>query len=79
MTRAVYPGTFDPLTLGHEDLVKRAAQLFDESIREMHRKVEQLQTDLSARDAEAFVDHAKFLSQKFGSASVSTTGSSLPQ
>ncbi len=29
MTRAVYPGTFDPLTLGHEDVVKRAAKLFD--------------------------------------------------
>ncbi len=32
MTRAVYPGTFDPLTLGHEDVVKRAAKLFDEVI-----------------------------------------------
>ena len=35
MTRdviAVYPGTFDPLTLGHEDLVRRAAQLFDRVI-----------------------------------------------
>lgn len=26
---AVYPGTFDPLTLGHEDLIRRAAGLFD--------------------------------------------------
>ena len=26
---AVYPGTFDPITLGHEDLVRRATQLFD--------------------------------------------------
>ena len=26
---AVYPGTFDPLTLGHEDQVRRAARLFD--------------------------------------------------
>ncbi len=25
---AVYPGTFDPITLGHEDMVRRAAQLF---------------------------------------------------
>ena len=32
MTRAVYPGTFDPLTLGHEDVAKRAAKLFDEVI-----------------------------------------------
>ncbi|MEO8249257.1 MAG: pantetheine-phosphate adenylyltransferase [Burkholderiales bacterium] len=29
---AVYPGTFDPVTLGHEDLVRRAAELFDEVI-----------------------------------------------
>ena len=29
MTRAIYPGTFDPLTRGHEDLVRRAAGLFD--------------------------------------------------
>lgn len=29
MTVAVYPGTFDPLTRGHEDLVRRAAKLFD--------------------------------------------------
>jgi pantetheine-phosphate adenylyltransferase len=26
---AVYPGTFDPVTRGHEDLVRRAARLFD--------------------------------------------------
>ena len=29
---AVYPGTFDPITLGHEDIVHRAANLFDEVI-----------------------------------------------
>jgi len=29
---AVYSGTFDPLTLGHEDVVRRAAQLFDEVV-----------------------------------------------
>ena len=29
---AVYPGTFDPLTCGHEDLVRRAAGLFDEVV-----------------------------------------------
>ena len=28
-TRAMYPGTFDPITLGHEDLVRRAAEVFD--------------------------------------------------
>ena len=29
---AIYPGTFDPITLGHEDLVRRAASLFDKLI-----------------------------------------------
>lgn len=30
--KAVYPGTFDPITLGHEDLIRRAARLFDSVI-----------------------------------------------
>ncbi len=29
MVRAVYPGTFDPMTLGHLDLLRRAAAIFD--------------------------------------------------
>ena len=29
MTKAVYPGTFDPMTLGHFDLIQRAAKLYD--------------------------------------------------
>ncbi len=29
---AIYPGTFDPITLGHEDVVRRAARLFDQVI-----------------------------------------------
>ncbi len=29
---AVYPGTFDPMTLGHEDVVRRATQLFSRVI-----------------------------------------------
>ncbi len=32
MITAVYPGTFDPLTRGHEDLVRRAAGLFDKVV-----------------------------------------------
>jgi pantetheine-phosphate adenylyltransferase len=32
MIKAVYPGTFDPLTRGHEDLVRRASTLFDSLI-----------------------------------------------
>lgn len=32
MLKAVYPGTFDPITRGHEDIVRRASRLFDEVI-----------------------------------------------
>jgi len=32
MTIAIYPGTFDPITRGHEDLVRRACSLFDQLI-----------------------------------------------
>ncbi len=32
MRIAVYPGTFDPLTRGHEDLVRRGAKIFDKLI-----------------------------------------------
>ena len=29
MRTGVYPGTFDPITLGHMDIIRRAAQLVD--------------------------------------------------
>jgi len=29
---ALYPGTFDPITLGHEDIVRRAACMFDQVV-----------------------------------------------
>ena len=30
--RAIYPGSFDPMTLGHLDIIERSAKLFDEVI-----------------------------------------------
>lgn len=30
MSKALYPGTFDPITLGHIDIIERALRLFDE-------------------------------------------------
>jgi pantetheine-phosphate adenylyltransferase len=32
MRRAVFPGSFDPLTLGHDDIIRRGITLFDELI-----------------------------------------------
>jgi pantetheine-phosphate adenylyltransferase len=32
VTRAIYPGSFDPLTYGHLDIIERSARLFDEVV-----------------------------------------------
>lgn len=32
MKRAIYPGTFDPVTFGHIDVIKRSSKMFDELI-----------------------------------------------
>ena len=32
MNRAIYPGSFDPVTYGHLDIIKRASEMFDELI-----------------------------------------------
>lgn len=32
MATAVYPGSFDPVTLGHEDIIKRSSRIMDKVI-----------------------------------------------
>jgi len=32
MRKAIFPGSFDPLTLGHHDIISRGAELFDEVV-----------------------------------------------
>ncbi len=32
MRKAVFPGSFDPITLGHQDIIKRSIPLFDEIV-----------------------------------------------
>ena len=32
MTRAIYPGSFDPVTFGHLDIIRRSAKIVDELI-----------------------------------------------
>ena len=64
---AVYSGTFDPLTLGHEDVVRRAAALFDTVVIAVARAVhKQTLLDLDqrlqlARDALADCPNVKAL------------------
>ena len=49
MIKAVYPGTFDPITRGHEDLVRRAADLFI-------RANTEFTISISRHDAKALTD-----------------------
>ena len=32
MRKAIFPGSFDPITLGHEDIIRRGITLFDEIV-----------------------------------------------
>jgi pantetheine-phosphate adenylyltransferase len=65
---AVYSGTFDPLTLGHEDVTRRAAALFDEVIvavaRAHHKKTRfslQERMDMAATAAAAMPGKVRVL------------------
>jgi pantetheine-phosphate adenylyltransferase len=40
--RAIYPGSFDPVTLGHVDVARRAARLFDEVVVAVYEGQEKL-------------------------------------
>ena len=53
MIRVVYPGTFDPLTRGHEDVVRRAAKLFGEVVVAVAASRTQTLFDLDERVAMA--------------------------
>ena len=39
MTLAVYPGSFDPFTIGHLDIVERGVKIFDEIVKEIRVKI----------------------------------------
>jgi pantetheine-phosphate adenylyltransferase len=69
MIKALYPGTFDPITNGHLDLIKRASDIFDQltvavaeayhkeamfDLEQRRRFVEQSVTDLDNVDVKTF-------------------------
>jgi pantetheine-phosphate adenylyltransferase len=61
MIKVVYPGTFDPITRGHEDVVRRAAGLFGEVIVAVAESRAQTLFDLAERveiATEVFADFA---------------------
>ena len=60
MNIAVYPGTFDPITNGHSDLVERAAKLFDKvvvSIASSPKKAPLLELEKRVELVEAVTAH----------------------
>ncbi|MDD2730122.1 pantetheine-phosphate adenylyltransferase [Malikia sp.] len=66
---AVYSGTFDPITLGHEDVIRRAAGLFDELIVAVavahHKKTLFTLEQRINQVAEVFVDLPSVRAQPF--------------
>ncbi len=50
MIKALYPGTFDPITLGHLDIIERASKMFDEVVVAiMHNPRKQCSFDIEER------------------------------
>ncbi|MEG0737118.1 MAG: pantetheine-phosphate adenylyltransferase, partial [Longicatena sp.] len=57
MKKAVFPGSFDPITLGHVDIIERAARLFDEVIVVILNNSEK-QTLFTLEQRMTFLNHA---------------------
>jgi pantetheine-phosphate adenylyltransferase len=55
---AVYPGTFDPITNGHLDVIRRAASMFDRVIVALARNPDKTVTMFSAQERITFVRQA---------------------
>jgi pantetheine-phosphate adenylyltransferase len=72
MIKVVYPGTFDPITRGHEDVVRRAAGLFGEVIIAVAESREKTLFDLAER-----VEIAKHVFASFSNVRVEGFGGLL--
>lgn len=85
MSKAVFPGSFDPVTVGHMDLIQRAAGMFDElvigvlinaaksplcTVAERVEMLEELVRDLPGVSVEAFDGLLVDFVQKAGAAAV---------
>ncbi len=60
MTKVIYPGTFDPITNGHTDLIERAARMFDHivvAIAESPHKKPLLDLDVRCQLARDVLSH----------------------
>jgi pantetheine-phosphate adenylyltransferase len=74
MVRALFPGTFDPIHLGHIDIARRAARLFDEVVVAVYdRPLKSLLFDPQTRIqlvSEAFTDEPKVRVMGYGGLTV---------
>ena len=50
MNKAIYPGSFDPVTLGHYDIIERSAKIFDHVMFSLEERVKMLQDVVSGFD-----------------------------
>jgi pantetheine-phosphate adenylyltransferase len=55
---AIYPGTYDPVTLGHVDIIARAAQIFDRIVVGVVRDPSHKRIMFSVEDRVAFLEEA---------------------
>jgi pantetheine-phosphate adenylyltransferase len=58
MITAIYPGTYDPVTNGHVDVIRRAASIFDRIVVGVVRDPHHKQTMFSLADRVAFLEEA---------------------
>ena len=58
MTSAINPGTFDPVTFGHVDVIRRAAAIFDKVIVGVVREPHHKQTMFTIEERVAFLEQA---------------------
>ena len=75
MTTAIYPGSFDPITLGHLNIVRRAAKIFDRVIVCVMKNREK--TPMFT--IEGRMDMARRSTERFGNVEVATTDKLLAE
>ena len=58
LTTAIYPGTYDPVTLGHVDIIMRAAEIFDRVVVGVVREPSHKETMFSVEERVGFLEEA---------------------
>lgn len=75
MTTAIYPGSFDPITLGHLNIIRRAARIFDRVVVCVMKNMEK--TPMFT--IEERMDMVRRSTERFGNVQVATTDKLLAE